>query len=155
MTQVENPQSVSYKHVMVAIDGSSHSLQAMYHGAGIALSFGGKLSLVHVVAEEDSNAFELDDDGEAPKDLETRKAHGQQILDGALQKLPDALRSSCESHLETGTAAGAILALSETVGADLLVLGGRGLSGFRRFLLGSVSYAVSRRATGPVLIIHD
>ena len=49
--------------------------------------------------------------------------------------------------------AGAILAAATQAGAELIVLGARGLSGLRA-LLGSVSTRVAERADVPVLVIH-
>ena len=40
-------------------------------------------------------------------------------------------------------------------GAALLVVGSRGLGSFRGMLLGSVSHAVLREATVPVIVVHD
>ena len=40
-------------------------------------------------------------------------------------------------------------------GAALLVVGSRGLGTFRGMLLGSVSHAVLREATVPVVVVHD
>ena len=148
-------QPVSYKTVMIATDGSRHSMRALQHAVGIALAFDGQIVLVHVVGDDTSTAFELDDDGLVPQSLESRLAQGQRILDDAVKEVPEALRSSCQLHLKQGTPSSAILELSDETGADLLVLGGRGLSGFRRYLLGSVSYAVSRRSAKPVLIIQE
>ncbi|ABB14618.1 universal stress protein [Carboxydothermus hydrogenoformans] len=45
--------------------------------------------------------------------------------------------------------------LAEEEGYDLIVLGARGLSGIKRYLLGSVSEAVVRLAHCPVLIVKS
>jgi nucleotide-binding universal stress UspA family protein len=43
---------------------------------------------------------------------------------------------------------------AEEVGADLIVLGSRGLTGIRRIVLGSVAEAVVERAHCPVLVVR-
>ena len=47
-----------------------------------------------------------------------------------------------------------IVGLAEEVGADLIVVGSRGLGGFRRALMGSVSESVVRHAHCPVLVFR-
>jgi len=48
----------------------------------------------------------------------------------------------------------AILGVGREVGADLIVLGRRGLSGVERLLLGSTSERVAGNADCPVLIVR-
>ena len=53
-----------------------------------------------------------------------------------------------------GTAAREIVALAEQIGADLIVMGRRGLGGVRRALTGSVSNPVVRHARCPVMVVR-
>jgi nucleotide-binding universal stress UspA family protein len=48
-----------------------------------------------------------------------------------------------------------IVELAEELGADIIVVGSRGLGGFRRVLIGSVSDSVVRHAPCPVLIVRE
>lgn len=54
------------------------------------------------------------------------------------------------AHTRIGNAANAILALAKSVGADLIVIGSHGFTGVDRWLLGSTSELVVRRAGCPV-----
>lgn len=73
--------------------------------------------------------------------------------------LDDALEAADTSGLpapvtrtvSTGGAAATILRLAET--ADLVVVGSRGLGGFRELLLGSVSHQLAHHATCPVVVV--
>ena len=47
-----------------------------------------------------------------------------------------------------------IIVLVEQIGADLVVMGSRGLGGVRRTLVGSVSDSVARHAHCPVIIVR-
>ena len=58
------------------------------------------------------------------------------------------------SHLRMGAVALEIVALAEELGADLIVMGSRGLGGVRRALMGSVSDSVVRHAHCPVLVVR-
>jgi nucleotide-binding universal stress UspA family protein len=48
---------------------------------------------------------------------------------------------------------GAIVEYAESHGVDLIIIGTRGRSGFRRLLLGSVASGVINYATCPVLVV--
>jgi nucleotide-binding universal stress UspA family protein len=58
------------------------------------------------------------------------------------------------THLRMGAVALEIVALAEELGADLIVMGSRGLGGVRRALMGSVSDSVVRHAHCPVLVVR-
>ena len=58
------------------------------------------------------------------------------------------------AHLRMGEVALEIVALAEELGADLIVMGCRGLGGVRRALMGSVSDSVVRHAHCPVLVVR-
>jgi nucleotide-binding universal stress UspA family protein len=58
------------------------------------------------------------------------------------------------THLRMGQVALEIVALAEELGADLIVMGSRGLGGVRRALMGSVSDSVVRHAHCPVLVVR-
>jgi nucleotide-binding universal stress UspA family protein len=58
------------------------------------------------------------------------------------------------THLRMGAVNLEIVALAEELGADLIVMGSRGLGGVRRALMGSVSDSVVRHAHCPVLVVR-
>jgi nucleotide-binding universal stress UspA family protein len=59
-----------------------------------------------------------------------------------------------QPHARKGDPADAIIELAEELGIDLIVVGNKGLTGARRFLLGSVPDKVSHHAPCSVLIVH-
>jgi nucleotide-binding universal stress UspA family protein len=75
---------------------------------------------------------------------------GRQILDAAVRSV-DATGVELETVLECGGAAESLIAAAK--GADLVVVGSRGLGGFTGLLLGSVSHQVAHHAPCPVVII--
>ncbi len=56
--------------------------------------------------------------------------------------------------IEQGRAAKEITACADSIGADLILIGTRGNTGFKRLLLGSVAEEVVRIADQPVLTVH-
>jgi len=73
-------------------------------------------------------------------------------LEAALQEaIPDPGPVDVERRIVEGTAAGALV--DESRGADLLVVGSRGLGGFRGLMLGSVGQQVAHHAACPVVIV--
>lgn len=58
-----------------------------------------------------------------------------------------------EVHSEFGNPAEILCSTAESVGADLIVVGNRGMQGKRRFVLGSVPNSVSHHAPCSVLIV--
>ena len=60
----------------------------------------------------------------------------------------------CETYAREGDPADAILDVAEERGADLIVVGNKGMTGAKRFLLGSVPNKVSHHAPCSVLIIR-
>jgi hypothetical protein len=57
-------------------------------------------------------------------------------------------------HLRKGRADEEVIVLAEEIGADLIVMGSRGLGGLRRAPMGSVSDSVVRHANCPVLVVR-
>jgi nucleotide-binding universal stress UspA family protein len=79
-------------------------------------------------------------------------AEGQRVVEEAVRLLgPRAV--AAETHVEQGNPREEIVRAAETWPADLVVVGARGLSGVKAFLLGSVSQTVARHAHCPVLVV--
>ena len=128
------------RKVLVAVDGSANADKALAYAIVICQQYGAKLTLLHV--EEDA-LFRL-----APKGA---KKVGEAILADAAAKVKDL---SFDSRLEIGDPADTILKLAQKEDYDLIVLGSRGLSSVKRFLLGSVSADVSMHLQRSVLIVR-
>lgn len=62
--------------------------------------------------------------------------------------------TACTLRQEEGHAAEQILCVADTIEADLVVMGHRGLGGFQSLLLGSVSTRVAHHAACPVLVMR-
>jgi len=77
-------------------------------------------------------------------------------LDAVLDKAVDLARArgiEAKVHAPKGDPADALMTVAERVGADLIVVGNRGMTGARR-LLGSVPNKVTHQATCSVLVVN-
>ena len=140
----------SVRPVVVGVDGSPTSTSAVDHAFDQASRLG--LPLVAVHAWELPTLF-----GPVPpwlpEEVEeirmAEKAVLSESLAGHMERYPDV---NVTSMVHRGGPAHVILAAAED--AELLVVGSRGLGGFRGLLLGSVSQAVLHHATCPVAVVH-
>ena len=135
-----------YKNILIAADGSENSLMATQQAADIAsLLEGVKVELVSVIAIDVYSDMVYD----------PIEAHGEaqrEIIKEASDILTDA-EVSHEVVLLHGRPADEIIRYAEELGADLLVMGSRGLGALREFALGSVSHKVLTHAKCPVLVV--
>jgi nucleotide-binding universal stress UspA family protein len=144
-----------YKAVVVGTDGSPTANRAVTHAAGLAAQYDASLHLVHAYRPPDM-AMMTDVATMPLNPAQLRKevvAHAEQVCEEASRMARD-LGAKVETHLVPGDAAEALISVAEAVGADLLVVGNRGMSGMRRFLLGSVPNRVSHHAPCSLLILQ-
>jgi nucleotide-binding universal stress UspA family protein len=134
----------------LATDGSEEATAACRFLQSLPLTEGTTLHLLSVVVDEPGVGSQKY--WEAMEQLlrfERQRAE-QALSDAAALVKREGLRIS--PHIGSGNPAREILRLAEEVNADLVVVGSKGLSGLRGFLLGSVARNVARRCERPVLI---
>ncbi|MGQ9582832.1 MAG: universal stress protein [Thermoplasmatota archaeon] len=130
---------------LVAYDGSETSRKAIQQARGL-MGPGDKLVLVMVVPTAVIKEF-----ADVPPDITLSRARG--MVEAALAELKkDGVSAS--GVVREGDIADEILKLGSELGADIIVLGHRGLSKIGRFAIGSVADRVVRYATRPVLIVR-
>ena len=76
------------------------------------------------------------------------------VLDNEAEQIKQAGVPDVETFAREGDPADAILDVAEEKGADLIVVGNKGMTGARRFLLGSVPNKVSHHAPCNVMIVR-
>ncbi len=136
-----------FSKIMVATDGSDNADAAVAHAAELARKVGAtKVMLVHICP---GCTADID-----VKDFNRETA--EKIVHEAARKFRGSgakVHTRVEIDYPPEAIGSAIVDVAEKEGADLLVLGSRGLSEFRGMLLGSVSNRVVQKATCPVLVI--
>lgn len=137
--------------IVVGVDGSKSASSALEMAAREAALHEAQLEIV-VVWQVPAAAY----GGLAALDESTAEALREQarrVADDALARVSQSAPPvECSTSIVNGQPAEALLAASE--GADLVVVGSRGLGGFKRLMLGSVSDQVVHHATCPVLVVR-
>ena len=137
--------------ILIAVDGSPSSEEAVDFGLELAADDGAGVTFVHVAQAVDvlpgggfgitaSVPHELTEADEASLDA----AREQAELHGV----------SAHTRLLKGDPADEIVAYADTIDADLIVVGSRGHGALASALLGSVSRGVLREARRPVLVVR-
>jgi nucleotide-binding universal stress UspA family protein len=139
--------------IVVGVDGSGHSHAALERAAVEAAAHGVPLNVlvVHQAVRDvyGSPSHYPEDAANTAKAKEAAQAETDQVI-AAL----DAKPASVTVTSVHGLPADELVKASE--GADMLVMGRRGMGGFARLLMGSVSSQVAQHAACPVLIVpHD
>ena len=133
--------------VVVGVDGSVPSQQALRWGAHLAAAFGAGLDAVTSWDFPASYGF-----GAVPSDWDPA-TDMRKVLDETVQAVfGDQPPAGLRRLVREGGAAKVLLDASQD--AIMLVVGSRGHGGFAGLLLGSVSANVAEHASCPVLVIH-
>jgi nucleotide-binding universal stress UspA family protein len=148
--------SLVFTSIVVGTDGSDTAATAVRHAIGIALGLGARLQVVSAY-EPASDQRLRGEQSQVPKDLQWAVSPRAQVL-ALLEEAEFDARAADVAEVETfarqGDAADAILDVAEEQGADLIVVGNKGMTGAKRFLLGSVPNKVSHHAPCSVLIVR-
>lgn len=140
--------------IMVCFDGSSHSLMALTAGISLASRYQALLIVAYAIPLP-LNGFGLSEPyyewDQYEKALKTRI----QKLIRPYTKKATAANVTLDVRYLGGTVSvpESLLAAAGETASDLIVMGSRGLGGFRGMLLGSVSQAIVSNSKVPVLIV--
>jgi len=144
-----------FKSIVVGTDGSDTATQAVRDAVDLAGSVGAKLEIVS--AYEPVPAGRLNEERrQAPEDVQWA-INPREDVDATLEAAAALAREKgveAEVFARQGDPADAIIDVAEERGADLVIVGNRGMTGAKRFLLGSVPNKVSHHAPCSVLIIR-
>jgi nucleotide-binding universal stress UspA family protein len=144
-----------FTSIVVGTDGSDTAGQAVRQAVDLARAVGAKIDLVS--AYEPVPAQRLREERrDAPEDLQWA-INPREDVDTTLETAAAIAREAgveVSIYPRQGDPADAILDVAEEREADLIIVGNKGMTGARRFLLGSVPNKVSHHAPCSVLIIR-
>ena len=146
-----------YNRIVVGTDGSSTAERAVDAAGELARLSGAQVLVVSAYRPVRAAAMVgVGASGGAlvPAWLgDDERVAAEEVVRRAAQRLEEA-GISAQSIARLGDPADALLAVAEELDADLLVIGNRGISGVRRYLLGNVADRVAHHAPCSVHIVH-
>jgi nucleotide-binding universal stress UspA family protein len=135
-----------FQNVLVGADSSVTAARAVRAAADLAKAIGATLHVVTAYKPETVRVPDL------PTEFADRVTHPADVLLEELRMMVDKIGVNAEFHAATGEPAEAIIRVADRIGADLVVVGNRGMRGVRR-ILGSVPNTVAHSANCSVLIV--
>ena len=144
-----------FTRIVVGTDGSETAAEAVRQATDLAKLAGAKLDIVSAYEPVSSRRLG-GEQVDAPADVQHEIGPREDVnlvLEGAAASVKSE-GVEVQTHPVEGDPAEGILNVAEQVNADLIVVGNRGMTGARRFLLGSVPNKVSHHAPCSVIIVR-
>ncbi len=142
-----------FERIIVGTDGSETADEAVRQATELARATGAKLDIISAY-QPVSRARLREESGEIPGDIAYAvgpKEDVNVILEAAAGPAQEG-GIEVKTHAREGDPADAILDVAEETGASVIVVGNKGMTGARRFLLGSVPNKISHHASCSVYI---
>jgi nucleotide-binding universal stress UspA family protein len=141
-----------FTKILVPVDWSAPATSSTTVAATLAAEQHARIVFLHV----QEPVVDLGLSGFAPVSTSVVEATDREIAELLERAVAEAASRGVESESrrETGPIPQTILEAAKREGADLIVMGTHGRSGLARAFIGSVTEAVLREATVPVLALH-
>jgi nucleotide-binding universal stress UspA family protein len=133
--------------ILVAVDGSKSADKAFEYACHLAKKAGASLLILHVFEELGTVGYSIDKEIERDNRemLQKYQSRAKKVL---MQTYVDVMEVTANDVAEE------VLLTADKKNIDTIVVGSRGISEAKIFLLGSVSYKVSHYAKSPVVIVR-
>jgi nucleotide-binding universal stress UspA family protein len=138
-----------YDDILQATDGSEDAAAALEHAMELASASGGTVQAVSVVETRTAYDNAIVDPEEVRENLRNDAREALAEVDRAAESAG----VDCETTLEEGAPPERLLALVESTGAEVVVLGATGRSGFKRLVLGSTTEQLLSESPVPVVVV--
>jgi nucleotide-binding universal stress UspA family protein len=148
------PGNAVFQKIAVAFDGSKDSEKAVRLAASLASEFGSDVVLVHVypspvIGFSAASGMPIPDYGALE---DAAKASGQAVLSKGLQLARGMGLKARGELIEAPSVVEAIVNFTTAQKSDLIVVGTRGMTGFKQMIIGSVSSGLVSHSRCPVLV---
>lgn len=141
-----------FKHILVPIDGSDCSLQALEVAARFAREQQARLTICTVVDPAKAAAMAFGEASMAAACLDALDEEGKALVQDAAGRVQIIWPS--EVAVLDGAPVDTIVDYARQADADLVIIGSHGRSGLQRLFLGSVAEGVIRNAAMPVMVVR-
>jgi nucleotide-binding universal stress UspA family protein len=138
--------------LVVGTDGSETAREAVRQAGELAQAVGAKVHLVSAYEPVPEGRLR-EEARDVPQDMQWM-VNQKEDVNATLEEAAESMPVEAQTHAREGDPADAILDVAEEENADLVVVGNKGMSGAKRFLLGSVPNKVSHHAPCSVMIIR-
>ena len=144
--------------ILIAVDDSPYSDQAVSYGVLLAKNLGSKITLVHVDEIPISSPYSADpllneSPAMIPELMHIQEEASKLLFIKIKEQHGDVVELSTVTRI--GRIQDEILSVADDCKADMIILGTHGRTGFDHFISGSVSESVARKAKCPILIIPN
>jgi nucleotide-binding universal stress UspA family protein len=138
-----------FSKILVAIDGSNQSMDAASYAIYLSHKYNAELYALHVIGYD----VDLFGPHETSEYMIRMRNEGEKYLDKVRLKTDEKnIQIKAEIISSINTAQG-IVDYTQEKNLELIVIGTRGRSGFKKLLLGSVASKVVTYAHCPVLVV--
>jgi nucleotide-binding universal stress UspA family protein len=144
-----------FERIVVGTDGSETASEAVRQAADLAKISKAELNVVSAY-EPVSQAQLREEARDVPGDV-SNAVNPREVVNVHLEKAAGTAKKvkvDVQTHPREGDPADAILDVAEEIDADLIIVGNKGMTGAKRFLLGSVPNKVSHHAPCSVMIVQ-
>ena len=134
-----------FEHILVAVDGSHKGGKSLPIAVDLATKYGSVVTVVHVREHHEGSEVDLGPGTEA-----------EEIVGAVIEQFAAAgveARSEIR-HVSPGDTPEQIVEVATSSGADLIVMGTRGMTEWKSLVLGGVANKVVHHATCPVLLVR-
>ena len=145
---------MTYQKILVAIDDSEISVNVIQQAAQLAKALNSEITVVEVMALDPYLADTYIRLGQSNDLIERVRGYVEENLAKAEQKFEELGLTVATQILEGFSVPQEIINAAQNLGADLIIMGSHGRTGFKKFILGSVAQKVLGESHIPVLIVR-
>jgi nucleotide-binding universal stress UspA family protein len=151
--------SLTIKKILITIDGSENSMKAAEYAVSLVKKYDAELTIMYVLYSELGFAYSNLLGVTTPKAIEdvldTQKKDVQKWFDEIRSKLANTkILVTDKIIVSVSSIVGEIVGFADEEKMDLIVLGTRGRTGFKKLLLGSVAEGVVNHSSCPVMVVR-
>ena len=148
--------NAKFGRIIVAFDGSKDSVKATKLACSLASKHGSDVTVVHVFSSPTigfsaASGMPIPDYSELE---DAAKETAQKVLSRGLRCASEAGVKARGELIESPSVVEALVGLASNEKADLIVVGTRGMTGFKKLILGSVSSGLVSHSPCPVLVVR-